>query len=234
MPGRDPRSPRLEQIREPSSSTQTRHRPDRAGRAGPGRLRSRLPAAAGEAGELRRADRLLDRGRYARSAYGRGLEGYGPPPDPRIKTMMVTPDPGVIEVNVQPTSSWAEHAELTHTLYENARERGWAPRRSTSDGRHSGTGGGNHITLGGSRARRSPLLRRPDLLVSCSPTGSATRRCRICSPAGSSARPPRRRGSTRAGRRRCTSWRSPSPRSNDLAGHRDTDRGRSTGRCGTC
>jgi uncharacterized protein (DUF2126 family)/transglutaminase-like putative cysteine protease len=94
------------------------------------------------------------------------LEGYGPPPDSRVKTMVITPDPGVIEVNVHPTSSWAEFSDLTHTLYKIAREERLGAETFALDGRHSGTGGGNHLTLGGPEPRRSPLLRRPDLLIS--------------------------------------------------------------------
>ncbi|MCW2810446.1 MAG: transglutaminase [Friedmanniella sp.] len=94
------------------------------------------------------------------------LEGYGPPPDARIKVLMVTPDPGVIEVNVHPTSSWTELSELTHTLYGLAREQRLGTETFAHDGRHSGTGGGNHITLGGAEPAASPMLKRPDLLVS--------------------------------------------------------------------
>ncbi len=94
------------------------------------------------------------------------LEGYGPPPDSRIKTLLITPDPGVIEVNVHPTSSWAELSDLIQTLYRIAREQRLCAETFALDGRHSGTGGGNHLTLGGPEPMRSPLLRRPDLLVS--------------------------------------------------------------------
>ncbi|MCZ8379511.1 transglutaminase family protein [Mycobacterium sp. CPCC 205372] len=94
------------------------------------------------------------------------IEGYGPPQDPRITSMSVTPDPGVIEVNVAPTASFAEQREQLHTLYEQARLARLSTESFAVDGTHGGTGGGNHITLGGRTPADSPLLRRPDLLVS--------------------------------------------------------------------
>lgn len=94
------------------------------------------------------------------------IEGYGPPTDPRLTSMSVTPDPGVIEVNVQPTSSWSQQVELATTLYEQARQTRLGTETFAVDGLHGGTGGGNHITLGGITPAESPLLRRPDLLVS--------------------------------------------------------------------
>ncbi len=94
------------------------------------------------------------------------LEGYGPPPDPRINHLLITPDPGVIEVNVHPSRSWRELSELTQTLFRIAREQRLGTETFGLDGRHSGTGGGNHLTLGAAPPDRSPLLRRPDLLVS--------------------------------------------------------------------
>lgn len=94
------------------------------------------------------------------------LEGYAPPVDARLRTLSVTPDPGVIEVNVQPSASFAEQSDLLSTLYEQARLARLSTESFDVDGTHSGTGGGNHITLGGVTPARSPLLRRPDLLVS--------------------------------------------------------------------
>ena len=94
------------------------------------------------------------------------VEGYGPPPDPRLTSMTITPDPGVIEVNVPPTASFAEQTQLLETLYQQARLARLSTESFDVDGTHGGTGGGNHITLGGAAPADSPLLRRPDLLVS--------------------------------------------------------------------
>ena len=94
------------------------------------------------------------------------IEGYGPPPDPRLRSVTITPDPGVIEVNVPPTASFAEQTLLLESLYEQARLARLSTESFDVDGTHGGTGGGNHITLGGVTPADSPLLRRPDLLVS--------------------------------------------------------------------
>jgi len=94
------------------------------------------------------------------------LEGYPAPQDPRLKRFSVTPDPGVIEVNVHPVSSWQQMVDNTEILYEEARLARLGTEKFMLDGRHTGTGGGNHVTLGGASPTDSPMLRNPQVLGS--------------------------------------------------------------------
>jgi uncharacterized protein (DUF2126 family)/transglutaminase-like putative cysteine protease len=94
------------------------------------------------------------------------LEGYEPPRDNRLEVLKVTPDPGVIEINVHPANNWKELTDNTLTLYAEAKKARLGTEKFMLDGKHTGTGGGNHVTLGGVTPADSPLLRNPQLLRS--------------------------------------------------------------------
>ncbi len=94
------------------------------------------------------------------------VEGYTPPRDPRLVHLAITPDPGVIEVNIHPQASWRQAVSTAETVYREADAVGLTAEKYLIDGKVAGSGGGNHITLGGARPADSPFLRRPDLLRS--------------------------------------------------------------------
>ena len=141
------------------------------------------------------------------------LEGYPPPRDPRLKMLQVTPDPGVIEVNIHPAHNWGELVEHTEFLYEAAHQTRLCAEKFMTDGRHTGTGGGNHFVIGGATPTDSPSCAAPSCWAAWWPTGTTTRRSATCSAACSSAPPARRRAWTRPATTSCTNWKSPSTRS---------------------
>ncbi|ESQ79744.1 DUF2126 domain-containing protein [Asticcacaulis sp. YBE204] len=94
------------------------------------------------------------------------IEGYGPPRDHRVESLSVTPDPGVIEVNIQPARDWDELKNIITTVYDEATQSRLVADKFMIDGKRVATGGGNHIVMGAQKPVDSPFLRRPDVLGS--------------------------------------------------------------------
>jgi uncharacterized protein (DUF2126 family)/transglutaminase-like putative cysteine protease len=139
-------------------------RPSLCVQARDGRLHVFLPYASELADYLDLAAAVEDTCEYLQKPVW--LEGYAPPSDPRLRSFSVTPDPGVLEVNLPPASNWDELEQINTTLYEEARHNRLTAEKFAYDGSHIATGGGSHVVIGGATVLDSPLLRRPDLLRS--------------------------------------------------------------------
>jgi len=96
----------------------------------------------------------------------------------------------VIEVNLNPTSSWDEMVKQTETLYEEARLARLGTEKFMVDGRHTGTGRRNHIVIGGATRPTRPCCVGPTCCVPSWDTGRTIRRSRFYSAASSSTDQP--------------------------------------------
>jgi uncharacterized protein (DUF2126 family)/transglutaminase-like putative cysteine protease len=150
-----------------SNSSQTaleKIRPSLCVQAREGRLHVFLPYASKLADYLDLLAAVEDTCQYLNKPVW--LEGYVPPSDPRLKFFSVTPDPGVLEINLPPASNWDELEQIHTLLFEEARLNRLTAEKFADDGSHIATGGGSHIVVGGATVLDSPFLRRPDLLRS--------------------------------------------------------------------
>ena len=128
------------------------------------RLHVFLPYASKLADYLDLLAAVEDTGQYLNQPVW--LEGYPPPSDPRLRSFSLTPDPGVLEVNLLPAGSWDELVQIHAVLFEEARHNRLTAEKFAYDGSHMATGGGSHIVMGGATVLDSPFLRRSDLLRS--------------------------------------------------------------------
>ena len=129
-----------------------------------GRLHISLPYAPVVADYLDLVSAVEDTCRYLEMPVW--IEGYSPSADPRLRSFSVTPDPGVLEINLPPARNWDELEELNLLLDEEARRNRLTSQKFNLNGDCDATGGGSHIVIGGATIADSPILRRPDLLRS--------------------------------------------------------------------
>jgi uncharacterized protein (DUF2126 family) len=159
-PGADP----LPALSSTAETTTELIRPSLCVQAREGRLHVFLPYASQLADYLDLLAAVEDTCQHLQKPVW--LEGYVPPSDARLRSFSVTPDPGVLEVNLPPASNWNELEQFNTVLFEEARRNRLTAEKFAYDGSHIATGGGNHIVLGGATVLDSPFLRRPDLLRS--------------------------------------------------------------------
>ncbi len=160
IPGVDP----LPALSSPSETATELIRPSLCVQAREGRVHVFLPYASKLGDYLDLLAAVEDTCEYLHKPVW--LEGYAPPSDPRLRSFSVTPDPGVLEVNLPPASTWDELERIHTVLYEEARLHRLTAEKFAYDGSHIATGGGSHIVIGGASVLDSPFMRRPDLLRS--------------------------------------------------------------------
>jgi uncharacterized protein (DUF2126 family)/transglutaminase-like putative cysteine protease len=160
----DPKPDPLQPISADAASARELIRPSLCVQARDGRLRVFLPYVAVLADYLDLVAALEETSQHLQKPVW--IEGYPAPPDSRIQVFSLTPDPGVLEVNMPPTSEWDELETLNEMLAEEAQRHRLIAAKFGYDGTHLATGGGSHITLGGPTLAESPILRRPDVLRS--------------------------------------------------------------------
>jgi uncharacterized protein (DUF2126 family) len=78
--------------------------------------------------------------------------------------LTVTPDPGVVEVNMAPCSSGRAFFTHARDVWAAAADAGLSPLRYRFNGDVADSGGGGQITIGGSRPDTSPFVRYPHVL----------------------------------------------------------------------
>jgi uncharacterized protein (DUF2126 family) len=93
------------------------------------------------------------------------LTGCPPPVDETVYWTTITPDPGVLEVNMAPASSLDEFCREQRLLHQAAQAVGLDPRQLMFNGQELDSGGGQHLTFGGPSPEASPFFRYPLLLA---------------------------------------------------------------------